>query len=203
MAGDSVRQSSSVKATIDRTQSTTIIPTQYLNKTYAKLSRARLMRIREILSKASKGIQSITYDLQFIKHLCDQFAVAGSPLDDDEIALHVFNGLPSKYKGLTYFLYSRDTPISFDEIYAKLVDYEITLFHDGPLLSTPIVANFTQQPSGSQNRNQKKGQYYSNARPSNQNFSRFNSRGKSSNQLPNFVFRHSEKLGMLSRNAKN
>lgn len=95
---------------------------QYLSKTYAKLPRAQLMIIWEIFSKASKVTQSITSYLQFIKHLCDQFVVASSPLDGDEIALHIFNGLPSEYESLTDSLCSWNTPISFDEIYAKLVD---------------------------------------------------------------------------------
>ena len=38
--------------------------------------------------------------------------------DDDGIAMHVFNGLPSEYKGLTNSLRSRDTSVYFDEIHA-------------------------------------------------------------------------------------
>lgn len=45
----------------------------------------------------------------------------------DELTFHVLNGLKSKYKEIVSSVCEHESPITFEELYDKLVDHEIDL----------------------------------------------------------------------------
>ncbi|KAH0725709.1 hypothetical protein KY284_001574 [Solanum tuberosum] len=95
-----------------------------LHNTYARPSRARLLGLKESLSQATKGTQSMSSYLQHIKQLVTTLNSAGATLTMDDITLHVIHGLSPKYRGICDSLRTRDSPITFDELHEKLCDYE-------------------------------------------------------------------------------
>ena len=71
-----------------------------LQKTYANRSRTRMLGLRDKLIKSRKESLSIDAYMQIIKKTLDDLALIGHPLNDDEIVIHILNGLGSDYKEL-------------------------------------------------------------------------------------------------------
>ncbi|KAF2305216.1 hypothetical protein GH714_003121 [Hevea brasiliensis] len=120
---------------------TTYAVWQTLYNLYARPSRARLLGLKESLANAQKGTQSMTSYLQNIKYLVTTLNSAWSTLTMDDITLHVLHGLPSEYNGIADALRTRDTSVSFDELYEKLVDYEAYLQCKSISVSSPVTVN--------------------------------------------------------------
>lgn len=58
--------------------------------------------------------------------------------------VHIINGVCKDFKGITTGVCTRETTISFNELYEKLVDYEAVLKRKENVSSTsPITANAT------------------------------------------------------------
>lgn len=67
------------------------------------------------------------------------YTIADASFDDKEIIFHRLNGFGSDYMEISTMIRTRDNPISFKELYVKLVDYEAYLKREMLLLSSPIL----------------------------------------------------------------
>lgn len=65
--------------------------------------------------------------MRVIKRLADELGIVGDPLSDDDLTIHVLNRLKSKYKEIISSVRARECPITFEELYDKLVDHKIDL----------------------------------------------------------------------------
>ncbi|KAH0780739.1 hypothetical protein KY290_000337 [Solanum tuberosum] len=124
-----------------------------LHNTYARPSRARLLGLKESLSQATKGTQSMSSYLQHIKQLVTTLNSAGATLTMDDITLHVIHGLSPEYRGICDSLRTRDSPITFDELHEKLCDYEAYLCRQSAASSMPITANFVAKSNSNNSNN--------------------------------------------------
>ncbi|KAF3661754.1 hypothetical protein FXO37_12770 [Capsicum annuum] len=127
---------------------------QNLAATYAKPSRARIMSLRESLSNMKKGNLSITSYLQKIKQICSTLASVGIQILMDELFLHALHGIPAEYDTITAALRARETPVIFEELHEKLLDFEQNLVRSSSSTTVPITANFVAKPSPHNNRSQ-------------------------------------------------
>ncbi|KAH0771220.1 hypothetical protein KY290_015201 [Solanum tuberosum] len=119
---------------------------QNLTATYAKPSRARIMSLRESLSNLKKGNLSITSYLQKIKQICSTLACTGIQISMDELFLHALHGLPAEYDTITAALRARETPVTFEELHEKLLDFEQNLIRSSSSTTVPITTNFAAKP---------------------------------------------------------
>ncbi|WJZ98094.1 hypothetical protein VitviT2T_016647 [Vitis vinifera] len=74
---------------------------QKLEITFANQSRTKMLSLHNILMKTTKGSQSIVEYTQTIKIITDDLALMGYPLSEDEIILHVLNGLGNDFKEIS------------------------------------------------------------------------------------------------------
>ena len=79
------------------------------------------------LWKLKKNSQSIVEYMQSIKKITDDLTLVRYPLNDDELVIHVLNGLGSEYKELWAAIRTQDASISFEDLLDKLLDQEIFL----------------------------------------------------------------------------
>ncbi|KAM0005917.1 putative transcription factor interactor and regulator CCHC(Zn) family [Helianthus debilis subsp. tardiflorus] len=89
-----------------------------------------------------------------MKSISDDLALAQSPVAEEDLVVHVMNQLGDEYANFVAALKTRDTTISFPDLFDKLLDHERTLKETAvstePLITT---VNETQrQPSRSYNR---------------------------------------------------
>lgn len=108
---------------------------------YARPSRCRILSLKESLSRATKGSQSMTSYLEHIKQLVTPLNSTGANLTLDDVTLHALQGLPPEQRGISDSIRTRDTPLSFDELHEMLCDYEQYIQRDQGLLATPLTAN--------------------------------------------------------------
>ena len=94
-----------------------------LADTYAKPSRGRIKQVNDL----TKGSQTITDFLQSVKARTDELAILGAPLEEDDLTEKILDGLGDEYKELVHVVQARDTPITFDELHEKLLNYEAAL----------------------------------------------------------------------------
>lgn len=119
-----------------------------LNKQYANRSRTRVMSLKERLASISKGTSSVGDYLRSIRVIGDELALIGHSIDDIDLVIAALNGLGSSFREFSASIRTRETPLSFDELFDKLIDFEIFLQRDeGQQQSLPITANYTQRTS--------------------------------------------------------
>ena len=66
-----------------------------------------------------------------MRGLADELAAAGKPIQDDELISYLLHGLDMDYQPLVSALGTRVTPVSLDELYAMLSNFDrrVTQFH--------------------------------------------------------------------------
>ncbi|KAK2972860.1 hypothetical protein RJ640_028388 [Escallonia rubra] len=115
---------------------------------FANKSRSRIMSLKERLLTNSRGTRSIQEYLQHMRAIADDLALVDNPLSEDDLVLYILAGVGPEFKEMAAALRARDTPITFDELYDKLGDYELQLKKED---STPSLseatANYTHRPN--------------------------------------------------------
>ncbi|XP_020571647.1 uncharacterized protein LOC110018626 [Phalaenopsis equestris] len=95
-----------------------------LTQMYANRSRSHILFLKERLSQATRGNKSVTEFLQSVKSLADQLALAGAPLQEEDLILHCLNGVGPEFKEIGGAIRAREQPISFEALHEKLIEYE-------------------------------------------------------------------------------
>jgi histone deacetylase 1/2 len=115
-----------------------------LEDTFSSRSRARTLQIRTQLATATKGNQTEYFNS--IKRLTDELAVAGNPLDHDDILTYILAGLNHEYDSLVASISARPDAISLEELYSLLLTSEARLSRHQltPAISPPS-AHFAQR----------------------------------------------------------
>ena len=84
--------------------------------------------------------------MQDVKHNIDSLALKNVSVDFDELSIRVLNGLGPTYLRISYALKARDTPVTFEELFERLLSYEAQLrilIPLAPPASTPAIALVT------------------------------------------------------------
>ncbi|KAH0708922.1 hypothetical protein KY290_010459 [Solanum tuberosum] len=112
-----------------------------LHTTYANKSQTRVFSLRDQLSCVTKDSRSITEYLHKIRSLSDELATAGGLVSNPELIVKILSGLGPEFREISAAIHARDTTISYEEFFEKLLDYELFLRHeDAKKLSSPITA---------------------------------------------------------------
>lgn len=116
-----------------------------LQRAFSNRSRSRAMSLKERLSSISKGTSSISCFMQSIRFIADELALIGHPLDDLDLVIHTLNGLRPSFREIVASVRTRNSPILFDELHDKLVDFEMYLQREKSHATlTPVTANNAQ-----------------------------------------------------------
>ncbi|CAL8165948.1 unnamed protein product [Prunus armeniaca] len=117
-----------------------------LTKLYANHTRSRVMSLKERLTLACRDSKPMMEFLQSIKALANELALIDSLIFDDDLVIHILNGLGSDFKEIVVAIRARETPITFEELHDKLVDFESAIKrHDTPPEPLVVTANNTQR----------------------------------------------------------
>ncbi|KAH7577089.1 hypothetical protein JRO89_XS01G0202900 [Xanthoceras sorbifolium] len=99
-----------------------------LETSYANRSNTRM---QSLMSNKKEGKTMAAY-MSRVKSLVDDLALIGHPLNDAQIMSYTLNGLVDEFKELTAAIRIRDTHISFEDLYDKLLDEEVIQNHGEP-----------------------------------------------------------------------
>ncbi|PNX55230.1 hypothetical protein L195_g048857 [Trifolium pratense] len=148
--------------------------------------------IASATSSADAWSSSTVHDyLRTIRSIGDELALIGHPVDDLDLVIAAVNGLGPTFCEFSTSIRTRDTPIQFDELFDKLVDFEIYLQRDEQhTMSAPITANMAHRSNHHYNR-------------SNQQQSRFRRPyfSPSNNTRPVSTCQYCDKRGHIAKNC--
>ena len=67
-------------------------------------------------------------------------------MDKEDLTKKILDGLGKEYREIAYIVQARDTPIMFDELHEKLINFEASLHTKQPTLDyLPTTVNLTYQ----------------------------------------------------------
>lgn len=111
-----------------------------VNKMFASKTHARIIYLKECLSRYTRGNKSMSEYLQGIKSLSDELVVITTPLDDVDLVIHTLNGLGLDYKEDSATLRTRGNPLSYEELHDLLTDFENYVQRDAPQQELTTIA---------------------------------------------------------------
>uniref|UniRef100_A0A803P3U5 Retrovirus-related Pol polyprotein from transposon TNT 1-94-like beta-barrel domain-containing protein n=1 Tax=Cannabis sativa TaxID=3483 RepID=A0A803P3U5_CANSA len=116
-----------------------------LEQKFSSQSKARLLQLKSQLSNIQKGNQSISDYVDKIKVLCDSLAIAGHPISDLDLVLHLLNGLGPEFDSVVSGITTRSDNVSRKEVQALLLSHETRLERHTTMmdLSNKMAANLT------------------------------------------------------------
>ncbi|KAA8517538.1 hypothetical protein F0562_017832 [Nyssa sinensis] len=103
-----------------------------LEMSFANRSNTRMISIITSLMSNKKEGKTVAAYMSRVKSLVDDLALIGHPLNDSQIVTYILNGLGDEFKELAAAVRIRDNPISFEDLYDKLLDEELICNHGKP-----------------------------------------------------------------------
>ncbi|KAJ6682085.1 hypothetical protein OIU74_020352 [Salix koriyanagi] len=120
--------------------------------TYSQ-SKNRILQLQHDLLNVKGDGLSITDFVDKINHITDNLALAGKPVDDDELINIILNNVGPAYEITVSFAQARDTPISYDDLVALLLNAEMRLkAQQIPSLEANPTAMYAPKASNGNNR---------------------------------------------------
>ena len=108
---------------------------------YASTSRSRIISLKTRLAHNPKGSRSVADFLNEMKTIADDLALAQNPISDEDLVVHILGQLGDDYAHVSAALKMRDSPITFPDLFAKLVDHERSLKDPS---TSPVIATVNQ-----------------------------------------------------------
>nr|XP_009798097.1 PREDICTED: uncharacterized protein LOC104244387 [Nicotiana sylvestris] len=101
-----------------------------LHIAYANKTQTQIFSLRDRLARLSKDSRPIADYLYQVLLLCDELTTAGSPIFNEELVVKILTGLGSEFRDLSAAIRARDSTISYEELYEKLLDHELFRHHE-------------------------------------------------------------------------
>jgi hypothetical protein len=134
-----------ILASVDPTLASTVAisPTAYkawesLHTTFANKSQTQIISLQDQLARITKESRPITDYLRDISSIANELATAGEPISNSQLIVRILQGLGPDYKAISTAIRSRDTTITYEELYEKLLDYELFLQHKEAKVTPPL-----------------------------------------------------------------
>ncbi|KAF3787467.1 Retrovirus-related Pol polyprotein from transposon TNT 1-94 [Nymphaea thermarum] len=118
-----------------------------LKNTYAAHSRSKVMKLREQLTILKKGTNSIGELIQKATMIGHHLSMAGKPVAEDDLVLHILSALPQEYNAFKTSIATRSDPLSLTDLYSMLLTHEAQL-KEAEIDPSPTI-NFLNKNSSS------------------------------------------------------
>ncbi|XP_073362954.1 uncharacterized protein [Aegilops tauschii subsp. strangulata] len=96
---------------------------------YSSQSASRINNIRTSLINAQKGNLYVASYFATMRGYADELAAAGKAILDDELISYIIHGLDADYQPLISALDARVTPVTIDELFAMLSNFDQRMVH--------------------------------------------------------------------------
>ncbi|KAM2234356.1 hypothetical protein EV2_013133 [Malus domestica] len=132
-----------------------------LEQRYASTSQNRILFLRNELMQTKKGDMSIADYLDRMNSITDNLALAGNPVNDDELVQIILNNLGPAYEMTVSDAQARDTPIAYPTLEALLLTTERRMAAQNaqPMEAAPVNAFVTARGRGRRLRGNGRGAF--------------------------------------------
>lgn len=121
-----------------------------LHTTFANKSQTRIFTLRDNLNRITKDNKPVAEYLREIRSVTDELAIAGSPVSHAELVVKILGGLGKEYQTIATVIRGRETPISYEDLFDRLLDEELLLQQDeAKQLHAPITAAMAKKDAQS------------------------------------------------------
>ncbi|OMO77387.1 Reverse transcriptase, RNA-dependent DNA polymerase [Corchorus capsularis] len=100
---------------------------QKLLKLFANKTRSCIMDLKSSFTTTKRNNLLVAEYLQQMKQIVDELNLTGTVIDDDDHILYILNGLGPEFRELSIAIRARESSISYEKLYDKLVSFEILL----------------------------------------------------------------------------
>lgn len=98
---------------------------QILEKRFTSVSRSHIHQLKNQLQTVHKKSSSMEVYLSQIKEISDQLALAGTPVDDEDLVFLTLKGLPDEYDSFKTSIRTRSEEVSMADLCSLLCSEEI------------------------------------------------------------------------------
>lgn len=77
----------------------------------------------------SQGGKTVSEFLSSMKSVYDELAMVQAPVAKDDLIIYVINGLSLNFQPIAMVIRARDSPIIFEELSNKLMDFELNVLN--------------------------------------------------------------------------
>ncbi|KAH0633382.1 hypothetical protein KY284_036168 [Solanum tuberosum] len=88
------------------------------------------LALRDQIARLSKGSLPVTNYLHQVRSICNELATAGARVTYDELVVKILSGIGSDFREISAAFRARDSIILYNDLYAKLIEYELLLKHE-------------------------------------------------------------------------
>lgn len=110
-----------------------------LHTAFANKSQTRIFSLCDQLARVTKDNRSVAEYLRNIRSLADELATAGSLVTNAELVVKILSGLGKEFYTIAGAIRARESPISYEELYEKLLDHELFLKHAEHSQAPPLI----------------------------------------------------------------
>jgi len=155
------------------------------------------MSLKQRLSSITKDNVNVCDYLAFIRFVDNELALIGHFVNDLGLVIVALNGLGPAYREFCPAIHICDTLLLFDELFDKLVDYEIFLQRERQQSSFFVTANHVSRSSFSHGHNKRSMSSPSVASPARDNPSSSHPRNSSSES--NLICQYCDRRGHTAK----
>ncbi|KAH0636331.1 hypothetical protein KY290_036760 [Solanum tuberosum] len=119
-----------IVASIDPTIASTVAAASTAQLAWDSLHLAYANNLRDQIARLSKGSLPVTNYLHQVRSICNELATAGARVTYNELVVKILSGLGSDFREISAAFRARDSIILYNDLYAKLIDYELLLKHE-------------------------------------------------------------------------
>ncbi|PHU03450.1 hypothetical protein BC332_28701 [Capsicum chinense] len=101
-----------------------------LHIAYANKYQTRIFSLRDRLMRLTKESQPVTEYLQTIWSIFDELSTTGAPISNSELIVKILSGLGLEFHEISTAIRARDSTITYEELYKKLLEHELFLRHE-------------------------------------------------------------------------
>ncbi|KAE8674104.1 hypothetical protein F3Y22_tig00111769pilonHSYRG00400 [Hibiscus syriacus] len=124
--------------------------------------KSRAIALKRLLTMLTQGNKLVAEFLQTTNTLADELALAQASILDDELVIHIFSGIIPKLNDIVTTLKARETTLTYEEVFDKLIDHENDLKRQEEGLISPLSVNYVRGRGSHSSRPPNKGNYCGN-----------------------------------------
>lgn len=107
----------------------------------------RILSLCDQLARLTKDTRLVSEYLHQIRSICSELATTSAPVSNDELIVKILSGFGLKFCEIFVAIRVKESIISYEELYKKLIDHELFLKHEFEPTTIPETIQIQHPPT--------------------------------------------------------